>query len=89
MVFGIKVVFGFVQMICAAISEKDTCFYDFIWYMAITYFAFNTGVFIWFHVARWSHEGRVCSGDFLSETDYSRFTAFVEELPSVYGGDLT
>ena len=88
-IFGFKVILGFVQIISAAISEKETCFYDFIWYMAIVYFIFNTGVFVWFHVARWSHNGRVCSGDFLSDTDYKRYREFFEELPSVYGGDLT
>ena len=88
-IFGIKVIFAFVQIISAAISEKDTCFYDFIWYMALVYFVFNIAVFVWFHVARWSHEGKVCSGDYLTETDYKRYSEFWEQLPSTFGGDLT
>ena len=33
----------------------------------------QTGSFVWCHVARWSHSGRVCSGDYLSADQRSNF----------------
>ena len=33
----------------------------------------QTTSFIWCHVARWSHSGRVCSGDYLSNLQYNNF----------------
>ena len=80
MIFGGKVVFAFFQIISAHISEKDTCFYNLIWYLAILYYTVNIGLFIWFHIERWRHSGRVCSGDFLSEEDYERYRDYWKEL---------
>ena len=65
-----KVALAFIHIVSASCAEKDTCFYNMIWCFAIFYYLLNVAIFIWFHIERWGHSGRVCSGDFLSEEDY-------------------
>ena len=78
--FG-KVVLAIFRIVSAKIAAKDTCLYDMIWYLTVVYYTLNTALFVWFHFERWSHSGRVCSGDFLSEEDYNRYRDYWKELP--------
>lgn len=83
-----KVIIALIQMLLRATVTKESCL-PFIWYFTVFYLLVNTAIFVWFHIERWSHSGKVCSGDYLSDEDYDKYRTFWMSLPDSDSSDLT
>ena len=63
-----------IQIIVATVAyqtkQRRTCCDLLVLPITVVHLPIQLGTFIWCHVARFNHSGRVCSGDFLTEGQF-------------------
>ena len=63
-----------IQIIVATVAyqtkKRRTCCDLLVLPITVVHLPIQVGTFIWCHVARFNHSGRVCSGDFLTEGQF-------------------